>query len=136
MYVPFPLSEKLLCYFSVYLAERKLTSQTIRTYLVAAHSMHITLGFPDPCYSSSLPLLQRIQVGIKRVQANRHSPPTRIQLPITPVMLDQLHTHWEETEHPDRLALWATSTLCFAGFFCLGELLPSSNNLLSPIQEV
>ena len=28
--------------------------------------------------------------------------------------------------HPSRLSLWAVSSLCFAGFFRLGELLPAS----------
>ena len=38
----------------------------------------------------------------------------------------QLRTNWEKTKHPDRLALWASSTLCFASFFRSGELLPLS----------
>ena len=93
--------------------------------------MHITLGFPDLHDSSSLPQLQCVRAGIKRVQASRRSPPTRIRLPITSALLDKLHTYWEEASHPDKLALWAASALCFAGFFRLGELLPSSENQLT-----
>ena len=46
-----------------------------------------------------------------------------VRLPITRTILDQLHTRWEETRSPDRLAPWVTPTL-FAAFFCLGELFP------------
>ena len=55
----------------------------------------------------------------------------RIRLPITPALLDKLCAHWEEARHPDKLVLWAMSTLCFAGFLRLGELLPSSENQLT-----
>ena len=77
-------------------------------------------------------LLQRVRAGIKRVQAIRRSPPARIRLPITPALLDKLRAHWEEASHPDKLALWAASTLCFAEFFRLGELLPSSESQPTP----
>ena len=125
---PLPLSEKLLCYYAVFLAERSLTPRKITTYLAAARSMHITLGFPDPRDSSSLSRLQRIQAGIKRVQANKHSAPVRVRLPITPAIIDQIRMQWEEEKHPDRFALWAGATLCFAGFFRSGELFPPSVN--------
>ena len=67
---PFPLSEKLLCYFVTYLAEQKLVSLTIKVYLAVARSMHISLGFPDLHDTSSLLLLEWVQAGIKWVQAN------------------------------------------------------------------
>lgn len=131
VYTPFPLTEKLLCYFAVHLAERKLAPQTIKTYLAAARNMHISLGFPDPRDHSSMPLLQRVQMGIRRVHASKQTRPARVRLPITPAILDQLRSHWQASKHPDRLGLWAVSTLCFAGFFRLGELLPASDTLPS-----
>ena len=120
------MSEKLLCYFAVALAEEGLAPQSIKTYLAAARSMHISLGFPDPRVNSSLPILRRIQAGIQRVQATKGTPSSRVRLPITPPILDRLREHWQTTEHPNKLCLWAVATLCFAGFFRLGELLPSS----------
>ena len=125
---PFPLSEKLLCYFAVYLATHGLAPQSIKTYLSATRGMHISLGFPDPRCSSSLPILRRIQAGIQRVQAQRGSPSRRIRLPITPTILDRLREQWERGQNPERLALWAVSALCFAGFFRLGELLPTADS--------
>ena len=123
---PFPLSGKLLCYYAVFLAECNLTPRTITTYLATARSMHITLVFLNPCDSSSLTRLQRIQAGIKRVLANKRSAPVRVGLPITPAILDQIRTQWEEDKHLDRFELWAGTTLCFAGFFHSGELFPLS----------
>ena len=128
---PFPLSEKLLCYFARYLAEQKPVSPTIKVYLAAAQSMHISLGFPDLRDTYSLPLLERVQAGIKRVQANKRTATTCIRLPMTPANLNKLRTHWEGTEHPERLALWAASTPCFAGFFRSGKLLPITEALPS-----
>lgn len=40
-----------------------------------------------------------------------------------PTVLHQLRIYWDTSKHPDRLALWAAATLCFAGFFRSGELL-------------
>ena len=125
---PFPLSEKLLCYFSVYLAKRDLAPQTIKTYLSATRGMHISLGFPDPRSSSSLPILRRIQAGIQRVRTQKHSCPKHVRLPITTSILDRLRDQWEQRKHPERLVLWAVSALCFAGFFRLGELLPVTDS--------
>ena len=76
-----------------------------------------------------MPLLQRVQAGIRRVHASKQTRPARVRLPITPAILDQLRTHWQQSQHPDRLVLWAVSTLCFAGFFRSGELLPASEKL-------
>ena len=43
-----------------------------------------------------------------------------------PAMLDQLRAHWQGSQHPDRLVVWAAAPLCFAEFFRLGELLPAA----------
>ena len=88
---PFPLSEKLLCYYAVFMAKRGLAHQTIKTYMSATRNMHISLGFPDPRDSSSLPILRRIQAGIQRVQSTKGSPSNRVRLPITPAILDRCH---------------------------------------------
>ena len=122
---PFPLSEQLLCHFATYLAEEGLAAQSIKIYLAAARNMHISLGFPDPRDSSSLPVLQRVQLGIQSVQASKSST-KRTRLPITLEILDRLRVLWEKTQHTERILLWAVAALCFAGFFRAGELLPSS----------
>ena len=122
------MTEKLLCYFVVYLAEERLSYQTIKTYLAAVRHAHITLGFPDFRSVDNLPRLNKIQAGIRRVQALR-GPPKRIRLPITPGILNQLRAHWSSGK--EGLLFWAVSSLCFFGFFRLGELLAPSVDKLS-----
>ena len=76
---PFPVSEKLLCYFNVFLADERLSHPTIKTYLAAVRDAHISLGFPDPKLSGSMPRLEHIQAGIHRVQAAK-GPSKRVRL--------------------------------------------------------
>ena len=64
--------------------------------------------------------------GFRESSLPRAHRQSRSRLPITPAILDRLRTHWEATKHKERLGLWGVSALCFAGFFRLGELLPSS----------
>ena len=133
LFNPFPITEQTLCYFATYLASSDLSPQTIRTYLAAVRNMHISLGFPDPRDQSSLPLLKRVQAGIQRVQAMKPGRRGRVRLPVTPRILELLRGHWESTQHPEKLVLWAAATLCFAGFFRSGELLstPTTQHCLS-----
>ena len=125
---PFPLTERILCYFASYLASKDLSAQTVKVYLAALRDLHISLGFPDLRDQSSLPLLKRVQSGIQRVQACSNRSKKSVRLPITPSLLSQLHTFWESTGHPDRPALWAVAALCFAGFFRSGELLQTQDS--------
>ena len=59
-------------------------------------------------------------------------PSTQVRLPINPTILDSLYTHWEGTKHPNRLVLWAASTLCFTALFCLGKLLTLEGQPATP----
>ena len=91
----------------------------------ATRNMHISLGFLDPCNSSSPNTVTHTGWGIQRIQATKGSPSKQVRLPITSAILNRLRIHREATKHKERLGLWAVAALCFAGFFRLGELLPS-----------
>ena len=65
----FPVTEQILCYFLAFLADQGLAPKTGQSYLSAVHSMQISLGFPDPRDHSSMPILKRVQAGIRRVRA-------------------------------------------------------------------
>ncbi len=123
---PFPVYERLLCYFATYLAKRNLAPQTIKSYLAAVRNAQIAMGLPDPRDQSSMPLLKRVQAGISRIrlQAGKSAKTTR--LPITFDILRRICTAWSST--PDRVVLCAVATLAFFGFFRLGELLPASRS--------
>lgn len=129
---PFPLSERILCCVSAYLADQGLAPQTIKSYLSALRSMQISLGLPDPRDQSSMPILKRVQAGISRARLATNAQP-RVRLPITARTLTGIHHHLFTAEHPDRLVVWAIASTAFFGFFRLGELLPESAGAPHPL---
>ena len=48
----------------------------------------------------------------------------RVRLPISTAILAKLPRHWDQLVGPEKYQLWAVASLCFFGFFRLGELLP------------
>ena len=116
---PFPVTEKLLCYFSTKLANDELAPQMIKVYLSAVRSMQLSLGLPPPREESTLPVLKRVLDG--RASGNRTP---CIHMPITVAVLRQIHAVLgAPVSEPDKLAFWATATLAFFDLFRLGELL-------------
>ena len=128
---PFPVTEYLLCCYASFLANRSLTPQTINSYLSAVRNMQITLGLPDPREKSSLPMLKRVQAGIKRVRLMRGAPP-RIRLPITASVLEKIRLHLNKVSHTHSVLIWSICCMAFFGFFRLGELLPESTVGINP----
>ena len=122
---PFPLTEHTLCCFSAYLADKGLAPQTGKSYLSALRSMQISLGLPDPRETSSMPILKRVQAGIKQARL-AGGPQQRVRLPITIKILTQLHNKLFSSEHPEKHVIWAIASTAFFGFFRLGELLPTT----------
>ena len=125
---PFPVSELTLCYFFSYLAEQGLAPQTGRAYLAAVRNAQISLGLPDPREQSSLPLLKRVQAGIRRIRLQKGSNPGRIRLPITVHTLARIREVLLSSSQPNRVVMWAVACTAFFGFFRLGELLPISRS--------
>ena len=121
---PFPVTETLLCSFAAYLGDQGLSSQTMRSYLAGVRNMQLSLGLPDPRDHSSLPILRRVQAGIKR--ANLGSGTARVRLPVTPRLLRQIKQQLEAIHHKERVAIWAVGCMAFFGCFRLGELLLES----------
>ena len=66
---PFPVTEQLLCYFAAFMANQGLSPQTGHSYLSAVRSMQLSLGLPDPREQSAMPILKRIQAGIRQSTA-------------------------------------------------------------------
>ena len=114
---PFPVTEQLLCYFSAYLVDQGLSPQTGRSYLAAVRSMQVSLGLPYPRDQSSMPLLKRVQAGIRRVRVERGTQQARVRLPITLEVLGKVQRHLKSSQHPHQQLLWAISTLAIFGFF-------------------
>ena len=89
---PFPVTEKLLCYFSTKLADDGLAPQTIKVHLSTIRNMQLSLGLPPPREESTLPVLKRVLDGIRRVRASGNHTP-RIRMPITVTVLRLIHTY-------------------------------------------
>ena len=106
------------------LADESLSCATIKTYLSAVRNMQISLGLPDPHDAASMPMLKQVQAGIQRLQAREGVVKKRVRLPLTTVILAKLRQHWDKLAGPEKYMLWAVASLCFFGFFRLGELLP------------
>ena len=120
---PIPCYRADSLYFSAFLVNHGLSPQTGKSYLAAVCSMQISLGLPDPREQSSMPILKRVQAGIRRVRMERGTQP-RIRLPITLEVLRRVHHDLTSSHHPHQQLLWAISALAFFGFYRLGELLP------------
>ena len=110
---PFPVNEMLLCSFAAYLADEGLAPLTIKTYLAAIRNMQLSLGLPDPREQSSLPIMKRVQAGV-RLQKGAQK---RVRLPITIKILRAIHTHLPTSSGPDSKVFWAIATSAFFGFF-------------------
>ena len=128
---PFPVSEKILYSFATYLADDNLAPQTGKTYLSAVRNTQLSLGLPDPREASSMPILKRVQAGIKRIRMLKGAS-VRIRLPITIPILQQIKQKLVLTSHPEQVVIWAIACTAFFGFFRLGELLLTSEVEFNP----
>ena len=107
--------------FAAFLAGQGLRWQTIKSYLAAVRNLHIRAGLPFPGQDESLPRLQLLLRGIRRVASQR--PPTRPRLPITPSILRRVGATLKSQEATwDRRMIWAAMNLCFFGFLRSGEI--------------
>ncbi|KAL5488697.1 hypothetical protein EMCRGX_G017678 [Ephydatia muelleri] len=134
VFTPFPVTEKLLCYFAAALANEGLAPQTIKCYLSGVRSMQISLGLPPPRDQSSLPILKRVLDGIRRsTAAQAGGRPRKIRLPITAAVLRGIQGPLSLRMGQDSTAFWAIAVVAFFGFFRLGELLLESRTTYNSV---
>ena len=107
----FPTTELSLCYFSAYLSEQ-VQYPTVKLYLAAIRSEHITRGMQDPLKDT--PQLSRLLHGLQRKAKKR------TRLPISPTLLQQIiqtiMSNHQMRKHDQYL--YATA-ICMAYFGCL-----------------
>ena len=78
--------------------------------------------------SLTAPRCQNWNWSTVALEEQRQGPQKQIRLPVTPDILRQICKHWYSSWHDyETIMLWSVSTLCFFGFFRLGELLSPTN---------
>ena len=118
---PLPVNQQTLCYYVAYLAKLNLSPATIKVYLSALRHYHIANDVPEPD-RAKMQKLKIVSNGITRVSAVK-TRETHTRLPITPDILRQIYRLWQPSRHEyETILMWAVSTLCFFGFFRMGEL--------------
>ena len=112
-----------------------MAPSTIRTYLAAVRHAQIMEGLPEPRELSTLPRLRLVQSGIRRDRAET-GPVRPRRLPITPQLLRRIRPssmgRGDGAVSYDEVLLWASSTVCFFGFFRAGELTVQTPTSFNP----
>lgn len=111
VHTPFPIPEKLLCYFVSFLANEKVKPTSIKTYLLAVRSMQISCLQNHSLHT----MLKRVQMGIRRFHPMHKGGPKWVRLPITVAVLENIRCQWECRRHPERHVLWEWSPFVSVG---------------------
>ena len=125
--VAMPAREEVLCKFVVQMAIEGLKQRTIKSYMAGVCHLHIQEGLGYP-FLPVLPRLHYVLRGVKRSQGGNCAS-GRLRLPITPHLLRQIKTAWEDRAmDPDIVMLWAACYLAFIGFLRAGDLTVPSDS--------
>ena len=117
---PLPATESTLLLFMASLAKEGVSYTTIKIYLSAIRSLHITAKLHTQFASQLTPYLGQVMQGIKREQL--HTRPLKKRLPVTTSIMRQIkevllcHPHQYHN-----ILMWAVCCTAFFGFLRCSE---------------
>ena len=118
--LPLPTSEQTLLLFITHLGQLNMAHKTIKVYLSAVRSWHISSGHYKAFDNQLSPRLERVLKGIKSSQAK--SKPPRTRLPITSSIMFKIRSALAATPQDyNHIMLWAACCLAFFGFLHCSE---------------
>ena len=126
-----PTSENILLLFASHLPKEGLSHQTIKSYLSAVRSLHISYGLHQQFSTKLTPRLQMVLRRIKKGDAEKGPKTTR--LPITPSILHMILAILQNDPSSwNSIMLWAAGMLAFLGFLRCNEFILLSTKAYDP----
>ena len=126
---PFPASLDTLCMYAQFLGNTFQSVDAIRNYIQGVKTLHTLKGLRTSQFDSQI--LSLLLRGLRRTKAHV----TRQALPITPLILQDLHRqlHFHDTE--DRV-FWALCLLAFFSVFRKSNLVATSASTFHPRRQL
>ena len=130
-HTPLPADEATLLLYTAHMGQKVLSHSTIKVYLSAIRSLHVTVGQHKHFSSQVTPRLQQVLRGIRKEQASNTEPHTR--LPITIQIMRQLKQLIAGKPHGyHNTVIWAACCTAFFGFLRCGEFTSPSQSAYDP----
>ena len=126
-----PTSERTLLLFATHLANLNLSYPTIKVYMAAVRSAHVTLGHHGAFEKQYTPRLDQLMRGIQKEKCKTCSP--KVRLPITMDIMAQFKSVL--TKHPKNYQstmIWAAYCTAFFGFLRVSEFTVPSRYKYDP----
>ena len=113
------------------MGQRKLAYSTIKVYLSAVRSLHVTAGMHQTFCSQLTPRVQQVVRGIRKVQALEK--PTQLRLPVTIDIMLKIKAVLSRNPHKyHNIMMWAVCCIAFFGFLRCSEFTVPNHDSYDP----